>query len=121
MSEIRHSDCTLAARWASTALRTGDAAIIPSINLLRNGLWYYFEYSNISNPGDAELMRWMVYRDMAGKNEVSLSMAKYAAEFCKEEGFPLLGWQDSSDIAGVGVSGMCFASDQLFADTCRCW
>jgi len=103
-SQLRFSNCTLAADWASIYWRANDTGLYYTVNLVRNGLKDYFRDFNVSDPGNSELARWITYWEAMEIESVTNAMSAYAEASCLEVVCPRLGWQGLPDLAGLGVS-----------------
>jgi hypothetical protein len=102
-SHLQLSNCKVAADWASLSWRYRDAGLYHTCQMVRIGLTSYFYDFNVSDPGDSELARWIMYWEGQKRGMVFGRLNDYADEQCLSEVCLRLGWQGLPDLAGLGV------------------
>jgi hypothetical protein len=103
-SRLQLGNCTAVADWASLYWRTNDTGLYYTVRLVRNGLTSYFQESNVSDPGDSELARLLMYWEAREPESILRKFDEFAYDECMDEVCPQLGWQGLPDLAGQGVS-----------------
>jgi hypothetical protein len=119
---LNYTDCKLASEWVGTMNQGADIGIETTLKMLRNGLAAYLIKNNVSDPGNAELMRWALHwqepaNKASSRNDLIFSMLAYGKSQCLERVCQLLPWQGFSGLAGKGVRlDRGFVQNKLYTD-----
>ncbi|KAF2871749.1 hypothetical protein BDV95DRAFT_48225 [Massariosphaeria phaeospora] len=96
-SALHFSNCTLAATFVATTLRSSAIPLLLADAFLIDGLSAYLSARGLARPSLGSTMEYML------ESNATSSMFAFAEQHCLPDICVRLGWEGNPDIAGVGM------------------